>query len=81
MLTDDFFSHAIIDILDAIGIVELPCVVWGGRIYTGINAFDIMSEVSGVPFTKTVNNLNSHIRDLRFRANGDCHARFTSSIN
>ena len=67
--TDDFFSYSMIDILDAIGIVELPCVVWGGCMYTGVNAFDKMSELSGVPFTKNVNNLNSHIRDLRVRAN------------
>lgn len=69
--TDDWFSHPLIDLLDALSITELPCIVWDGHIYTGINAFAIMSELTGVPCTNSTNKSSSNINDLRCRANLD----------
>ena len=62
--TDDWFSHPLIDVLDALSIPELPCIVWDGHIYSGIHAFAIMSELTGVPCTNSTNNSSSNINDL-----------------
>lgn len=47
VIVDDFLNHTICDLLEVLGISELPSIISQGVVHSGVHAFDKMTHITG----------------------------------